>query len=154
MYFLGGQKRRLFIARILYHTHLSLFLFDDPQGVSHVSVAGEVHERAFLDMLRGNTRVVVTNSGDFVYDLRQVMLLQYGVVAADGQDNIRLKESEAFCSNMDELERGRLRRRSSSSSPEAPLPTVCSSFRQILVCSSEYGSSTTRLLGSLIGLTP
>ena len=141
------------IARVLYHTNSLLFLFDNPQGYSHVRVAREVHERAFLNLLRGKTRVVVNNCYDFVSTCDRVMLMQHAVVAANGQYAAPMKESEAFFSNMDEFEGVRLRRRSSSSSSEAPLPTVCSSLRQILVCSSCYGSSATRLLGNLLGLT-
>ena len=100
-----GQKQRMSIARVLYHTHSLLFLFDNPQGYSHVRVAREIHERAFLNLLRGKTRVVVNNCYDFVSTCDRVMLMQPDVEAANGQYAVPTERVGGIL-----LEYGRVRR--------------------------------------------
>eukprot|EP00927_Polykrikos_kofoidii_P085769 TRINITY_DN9414_c0_g1_i1.p1 TRINITY_DN9414_c0_g1~~TRINITY_DN9414_c0_g1_i1.p1 ORF type:complete len:1661 (-),score=279.42 TRINITY_DN9414_c0_g1_i1:84-4952(-) len=99
----GGQKQRVSIARALYHhREARLFLLDDPLSALDATVAKQVYEKAFLGLLAGKTRILVTNRIEFASSCDTVALFQDGTIAGHGPYAKLLKESEAFASLMKE----------------------------------------------------
>ena len=56
----GGQKQRISVARAAY-SDADVFIFDDPLSALDPQVAEHVFENCFLTLLKGKTRVLVTN---------------------------------------------------------------------------------------------
>ena len=55
-----GQKQRISIARAAY-SNADVFIFDDPLSALDPEVAHKVFEECILGMLKGKTRLLVTN---------------------------------------------------------------------------------------------
>lgn len=56
----GGQKQRISVARAAY-SEADVFIFDDPLSALDPQVAENVFKQCFLTLLKGKTRVLVTN---------------------------------------------------------------------------------------------
>eukprot|EP00571_Detonula_confervacea_P003671 CAMPEP_0172317074 /NCGR_PEP_ID=MMETSP1058-20130122/30478_1 /TAXON_ID=83371 /ORGANISM="Detonula confervacea, Strain CCMP 353" /LENGTH=1393 /DNA_ID=CAMNT_0013031535 /DNA_START=1 /DNA_END=4182 /DNA_ORIENTATION=+ len=56
----GGQKQRISVARVAY-SNADVFIFDDPLSALDPEVAEKVFHDCILEMLKGKTRLLVTN---------------------------------------------------------------------------------------------
>ncbi|CAB3365433.1 Hypothetical predicted protein [Cloeon dipterum] len=62
----GGQKARITLARAAYATQVDAFLLDEPLAALDVKVAKDVYEGCVEKLLKGTTRVLVTNRTDLI----------------------------------------------------------------------------------------
>ena len=78
----GGQKQRVAIARAAYST-LPVVLLDDPLSALDPGVAAKVFEQCICRLMRGRTRVLVTNALQFLPSCDQVIVMDQGRVLLD-----------------------------------------------------------------------
>jgi len=79
----GGQKARVTLARAAYsHAHVDAYLLDEPLAALDVNVAKHVYEECVEGLLRGTTRVLVTNQIHLLRRADHIVLLHDGAVVA------------------------------------------------------------------------
>jgi len=61
----GGQRTRLVLARCIYHEP-EIFILDDPLSALDMHVADKILKEALLDDLKHTTRIITTNSINFI----------------------------------------------------------------------------------------
>ena len=82
----GGQKQRVSIARAVY-TDADLYIFDDPLSAVDAHVGQHIFDKVLSNQagyLRNKTRIFVTNAMHFVSCCDRVVILDEGIVVAQG----------------------------------------------------------------------
>jgi ATP-binding cassette subfamily C (CFTR/MRP) protein 4 len=78
----GGQKARVTLARAAYRSDVDAYLLDEPLAALDVNVAKHVYEECVEGLLRGCTRVLVTNQLHLLRRADLIVLISNGKVAA------------------------------------------------------------------------
>jgi ABC-type bacteriocin/lantibiotic exporter with double-glycine peptidase domain len=79
----GGQKQRVSIARAVY-ADADVILLDDPLSALDAHVAKEIFDECIRGYLKEKTIVFVTNRLEFVSGCDRVVMIDDGMVVADG----------------------------------------------------------------------
>ena len=79
----GGQRTRLVLARCIYHEP-DLFILDDPLSALDMHVADKILREALLVGLKGTTRIIVTNSINFLNEADQIFIMDKGRIVFEG----------------------------------------------------------------------
>lgn len=101
----GGQKQRLSVARACY-SDADLFLFDDPLSAVDSHVAKKLFDNVFSSktgLLRGKTRVLVTNSVSVLPSVDHIVVLQDGKISESGSYKQLIKKGGAFAAFLEEF---------------------------------------------------
>ncbi|XP_059490469.1 ATP-binding cassette sub-family C member 4-like [Neocloeon triangulifer] len=80
----GGQKARLTLARAAYAQHVDAYLLDEPLAALDVNVAKHVFDECVDGLLRGTTRILVTNQIHLLERADLIVLLHNGSIVAQG----------------------------------------------------------------------
>jgi len=79
----GGQKARITLARAVYaQTQVDAYLLDEPLAALDVNVAKNVYEECIETLLKGTTRILVTNQLHLLRRADLVVVLHGGAVVA------------------------------------------------------------------------
>ena len=101
----GGQKQRLSVARACY-SDADLFLFDDPLSAVDSHVAKKLLDNVFSSktgLLKGKTRVLVTNSVSVLPAVDQIFVLQDGCISESGSYSQLVQKGGAFAEFLEEF---------------------------------------------------
>ena len=79
----GGQRTRLVLARCIYHEP-DLFILDDPLSALDMHVADLILKEALLDGLRHTTRIIATNSINFLNNADKIFIMDQGKIVFEG----------------------------------------------------------------------
>ena len=82
----GGQRQRISIARALY-SDSDIYLIDDALSALDAHVGHNVMELAFVDELKGKTRVMVTHQLNLLPKFDRILFLNSGQIACEGNFN-------------------------------------------------------------------
>lgn len=79
----GGQRARISLARCLYKD-ASMYILDDPLSSIDAKVAHNIFIGAFCELLKGKTRIVVTNEVSNMSCFDKIVLMEKGTIAFVG----------------------------------------------------------------------
>ena len=79
----GGQRTRLVLARCIYHEP-ELFIFDDPLSALDMHVADLILKEAILGGLKDTTRIIATNSINFLNNADKIFIMDEGKMVFEG----------------------------------------------------------------------
>ena len=82
----GGQRARISLARCLYKD-ASMYILDDPLSSIDAKVAHNIFIGAFCELLKGKTRIVVTNEVSNMSCFDKIVLMDKGAIAFMGTFN-------------------------------------------------------------------
>ena len=82
----GGQRARISLARCLYKD-ASMYILDDPLSSIDAKVAHNIFIGAFCELLKGKTRIVVTNEVSNMSCFDKIVLMEKGTIAFVGTFN-------------------------------------------------------------------
>ena len=99
----GGQKQRISLARALY-SDADIYLMDDPLSAVDAKVENHIFEHAFghKSMLRGKTRVIVTNTISHLSKMDKIIFLKYNIVSEQGTYEELVEKKGDFLAFMQE----------------------------------------------------
>ncbi|XP_059490473.1 probable multidrug resistance-associated protein lethal(2)03659 isoform X2 [Neocloeon triangulifer] len=80
----GGQKARLTLARAAYAQHVDAYLLDEPLAALDVNVAKHVFDECVDGLLRGTTRVLVTNQLHLLRNADLIVVMNRAKIVAQG----------------------------------------------------------------------
>ena len=75
----GGQQARLGIARALYQDK-EVYLMDDPISALDAHTRSQIIKNVYLGQLKDRTRILVTNSVDFIDLADHIVLMDEGQI--------------------------------------------------------------------------
>ncbi|KAJ3351226.1 Multidrug resistance-associated protein 4 [Entophlyctis luteolus] len=104
----GGQRARLALARAVY-SDADIYLLDDPLSAVDTKVGRHLFEECISHFLRSKTRILVTHQLQFAKQCERVLVLENGLITADGSfaDVIKV-ENSIFANAMKDLETEKL----------------------------------------------
>lgn len=93
----GGQKQRISLARAVYNDS-DIFLFDDPLSAVDAHVGKHIFENVMAQngILKNKTRILVTNSVNFLPQTDLIFMLDSGQVVESGNYNELIKQNGHF----------------------------------------------------------
>ncbi|XP_065333029.1 ATP-binding cassette sub-family C member 4-like [Cloeon dipterum] len=92
----GGQKARITLARAAYSTHVDAYLLDEPLAALDVNVAKHVFEDCIDGLLRGTTRILVTNQLHLLRKVDIILVLHNGAILTKGTFDQLIKSQGIF----------------------------------------------------------
>ena len=82
----GGQRTRLVLTRCIYHEP-DLFILDDPLSALDMHVADKILREALLGGLKNTTRIIATNSINFLNEADKIFIMDQGTIVFEGDYN-------------------------------------------------------------------
>ncbi|XP_059490470.1 probable multidrug resistance-associated protein lethal(2)03659 [Neocloeon triangulifer] len=92
----GGQKARLTLARAAYAQHVDAYLLDEPLAALDVNVAKHVFDECVDGLLRGTTRVLVTNQLHLLRNADLIVVMNNGSILTQGTFDQLIKSQGIF----------------------------------------------------------
>ena len=86
----GGQKQRVSLARAVYFD-ADTYILDDPLSAVDAHVGAHLFDRCINGMLKGKTRVLVTNQLQYVPSADLVVVLKEGRIVERGAYQVRTR---------------------------------------------------------------
>ncbi|RNA33218.1 multidrug resistance-associated 1 isoform X1 [Brachionus plicatilis] len=93
----GGQKQRISVARAIYN-NADIYLFDDPLSAVDAHVGRHIFENVMgpNGILKNKTRILVTNSINFLPEVDLIFLFENGQIVENGGYNELMKLNGHF----------------------------------------------------------
>nr|QNH67942.1 ATP-binding cassette transporter subfamily C member 1 X3 [Brachionus plicatilis] len=93
----GGQKQRISVARAIYN-NADIYLFDDPLSAVDAHVGRHIFENVMgpNGILKNKTRILVTNSINFLPEVDLIFLFENGQIVENGGYNELMKLNGYF----------------------------------------------------------
>ncbi|KAF5283716.1 hypothetical protein FQR65_LT13751 [Abscondita terminalis] len=79
----GGQRARINLARAVYQD-ADIYLLDDPLSAVDSHVGRELFDNCIMGYLKGKTVVLVTHQLQYLKDVNHIIILENGIVKAQG----------------------------------------------------------------------
>jgi len=117
----GGQKTRLSLARAVY-ADADIYLLDDPLAALDPHVGHTVFQGCFLDALRGKTRLLVTQTLNFLPRVDHIIVLNNGTIAEQGSYAQLYRQNGQLRKMVDAAEKRTEKADKNASSEEAAEP--------------------------------
>ncbi|KAG7361469.1 multidrug ABC transporter permease/ATPase [Nitzschia inconspicua] len=98
----GGQKARISVARAAYSSlcHSDVVVLDDPLSALDPEVAKKLFHECIVELMRGKTRVLVTNQIPFLTHCDTVVALKKGEILEQGKTTDLLADSSSEVSRL------------------------------------------------------
>jgi ATP-binding cassette, subfamily C (CFTR/MRP), member 1 len=93
----GGQKARISVGRAAYSSlcHSSVVILDDPLSALDPEVAKKLFKECIVDLMKGKTRLLVTNHIPFLTHCDTVVALRKGEVLEQGKTTDLITDSSS-----------------------------------------------------------
>lgn len=120
----GGQKQRISVARVAY-ADSDVVILDDPLSALDPEVGLKLFQECILGLMKGKTRLLVTNQLQCLQDCDTVVSLGRGRVLEQGTyDDLMANQSGAVRRLLKELKGSEPKKNKKEQSKEEPLPDV------------------------------